>query len=147
MNLFWPPWRANWCQAIYLIVLHHFHAKNTNKTKSLKSCESWWRMNDDRWMIKDEDGGNVVWLIYCCFKGFEDGQTNGQMDICQCRVSFVTDDLSGLRNLYPTRLLQNAPFSLITHRAKPVDRLIQPDSSSSRSTGLVRCVYHIVWAI
>ena len=137
MNLFWAPWWANWCQAIYyLIVLQH---------KSLKSCESWWRMKDEWWMMKDKDGGIVVWLIFCCLRGFEDGQTNGQMDICQCRVSFATDNLSGLRILYPTQLLEKAPFSLITHRAKPVDRLLQPDSWSSRPTGLALCVYHITF--
>ena len=44
-----------------------------------------WKMKVERWMMKDEG--------FKLLRGFDDEQTEGLTDICECRVAFVTENL------------------------------------------------------
>ena len=43
-------------------------------------------MKDEELMMKDDD--------FKLLRGFGDGQTNRQTDICDCRVAFATEKLT-----------------------------------------------------
>ena len=51
----------------------------------MKNDEEWWRImkKDEGWMTKDDD--------FKLLRGFADGLTDGCTDICDCRVTFVTE--------------------------------------------------------
>ena len=53
----------------------------------IKNDEEWWWMNEDDegWMIKDDD--------FKLLRGFANKRTDGQTDICDCRVAFATEKI------------------------------------------------------
>ena len=63
-----------------------FQKKQAEKLKSRKMVkDEGWMMKDEGWMMK------VEWLKL--LRGFDDKQTEGLTDICECRVAFVTENL------------------------------------------------------
>ena len=62
------------------------------KDEGLKMNDESWKMKDERWRMKVERWRNNAerWRIMV-EGGFEDGLTDKQTDICDCRVAFATE--------------------------------------------------------